>query len=163
MFEKARAYIEGKVKRNLLLQEHKATGKLYNSIKVVTKAELERAFIKGYMEDYSRFVENGRRAGKRPPIFVIEKWIAVKRLNLGGKTIKSVAFAIANSMAQKGIPPQGGYTYWKRGNELKRKGFINDSLSELDTELANLFYNDVYQNLEYELKNIIKRNETKAN
>lgn len=52
---------------------------------------------------HSIFVEAGRRAGARPPpVYAIERWMEVKGISGG----RSRAFAIARSIARRGIRPK---------------------------------------------------------
>jgi hypothetical protein len=52
---------------------------------------------------YAAIIEFGRRWGRRPPIEPLAQW-AMRKLGLTAKEARSAAFAIANSMAKKGIP-----------------------------------------------------------
>lgn len=100
------------------------------------------------MNDYWEYVENGRRAGKKPPIDELIKWIkwkgikptlydrakakAVKGLkgaerktareNAYEKSVKSLAFAIATKIAQKGTIKRFNY---------KGSNFIKDVLKDM--------------------------------
>ena len=62
------------------------------------------------LEHYWKYVENGRKPGKFPPINAIMKWIRVKPIvphpmNNRVPTTKQLAFLIARSIAQNGIKP----------------------------------------------------------
>jgi hypothetical protein len=55
---------------------------------------------------YSPVIEYGRRAGSRmPPTGPIARW-AQRKLGLSAKDAKNAAFAIAKSIAKRGIPAQ---------------------------------------------------------
>lgn len=69
------------------------------------------------LEDYWKYIENGRRPGaKMPPVSAIEKWIEVRRILpkpmtlKSGKqvvpSVKSLAYVIARSIGKKGIKPR---------------------------------------------------------
>lgn len=63
------------------------------------------------LEDYWKWVEYGRRAGKQPPIKPIEEWIKIKPVipkARNGKvpTTKQLAFVISKSIGEKGIEPR---------------------------------------------------------
>ena len=66
------------------------------------------------MEDYWQYVENGRSAGKMPPIKNIYQWIQEKRSmqekikNAKNRisATKSLAYVIARKIAKKGTRPQ---------------------------------------------------------
>jgi len=51
---------------------------------------------------YARYVEMGRRPGKRPPLTPIEQWVRVKRLATDPKKIRSIAFAVQDKIGKKG-------------------------------------------------------------
>lgn len=57
---------------------------------------------------YTKFLVEGRPPGKRPPISPIEKWVEAK-LGLTGRQATSAAFAISNTMAEKGT------TWFRKG------------------------------------------------
>ena len=62
------------------------------------------------LEHYWKYVENGRKPGKFPPINAIMEWIRVKPIvphpmNNRVPTTKQLAFLIARSIAQNGIKP----------------------------------------------------------
>lgn len=96
-----------------------------------------------YGNEYVDFVENGRKAGKMPPIEPIMKWIKSKRIKpfkrtkTGGRVfvkqtpsrIKSMAFGIAQKIAEKGTQPTYFYSNaieeaLKRNPELFEQGLI---------------------------------------
>lgn len=62
------------------------------------------------LQDYWKYVENGRLAGKQPPIDAIAKWITVKPIiprAVRNKvpSVKQLAFLIARSIGEHGIKP----------------------------------------------------------
>lgn len=85
-----------------------ASGKLVNSVRYELKTT-DRTFEIGlWLEDYWYYVENGRKAGKFPPIEKIKDWITVKpiipRPMKNGKlpTEDQLAFLIARKIAREG-------------------------------------------------------------
>lgn len=85
-----------------------ASGKLVNSVRYELKTP-DRTFEIGlWLEDYWYYVENGRKAGKFPPIEKIKDWITVKpiipRPMKNGKlpTEDQLAFLIARKIAREG-------------------------------------------------------------
>lgn len=64
------------------------------------------------LNKYWKYVENGRKAGKWPPISAIEKWIEVKPIiprpmNNGQlPTTKQLAYLIARKIKEEGILPR---------------------------------------------------------
>ena len=55
-----------------------ATGTLANSIKDIVKFDGKYLTVSIQLEDYWKWVENGRKAGKFPPVEKIKEWIKVK-------------------------------------------------------------------------------------
>lgn len=88
-----------------------ASGKLVNSIQVVTKQSKDKTVIQVLAEDYLTFVQSGRLPGKRGvPLDQIEDWIKSRGLqgrDKKGRFIKrrSFAFAIQTNIKKFGIRP----------------------------------------------------------
>ena len=85
------------------------------------------------MSDYWQWVDEGRAAGKRPPIEPIRKWVSEKAafggLDVKKKDVNSVAFLIARKIGKFGIKPSNFF-----------KDVINDGrVGELEDELNNVF------------------------
>ena len=100
--------------RSLLLRDGKnATGELISSIKPMTPELVDGTFECSLsLAPHWKYVENGRRPGKFPPIENILEWVKVKpelvRPNrLGRKELapKQLAFLVARKIATKGIQP----------------------------------------------------------
>jgi hypothetical protein len=54
--------------------------------------------------DYAIFVDQGRKAGDRmPPVQAISAWINTRKISVSGKTTQQLAWAMAKSIAKKGI------------------------------------------------------------
>lgn len=91
------------------------SGKLYNSVRKVSVRNSGGDFsLTLSLEDYWKYIENGRRAGaKMPPITAIKNWIERKNIQpkpmtlKNGKTvvpnINSLSFLIARSIGKNGI------------------------------------------------------------
>ena len=88
-----------------------ASGKLVNSIQVVTKQSKGRTVIQVLAEDYLAYVQSGRLPGKKGvPLDQIEEWIKSRGLqgrDKKGRFIKrrSFAFAIQTNIKKFGIRP----------------------------------------------------------
>ena len=100
--------IRNEYQDNLIRNDRIASGDLLNNIEYeVTRGDFTYTiYVK--MKDYWYFVENGRKAGKMPPIDNILKWITVKpvlpRPNAEGKlpTPQQLAFLIARKIGEEG-------------------------------------------------------------
>lgn len=100
--------IRNEYQDNLIRNDRIASGDLLNNIEYeITRGDFTYTiYVK--MKDYWYFVENGRKAGKMPPIDNILRWIRVKpvlpRPNAEGKlpTPQQLAFLIARKIGEEG-------------------------------------------------------------
>ena len=100
--------IRNEYQDNLIRNDRIASGDLLNNIEYeVTRGDFTYTiYVK--MKDYWYYVENGRKAGKRPPIQNILDWITIKpvlpRPNAEGKlpTPQQLAFLIARKIGEEG-------------------------------------------------------------
>lgn len=100
--------------RGLLLRDGKnATGELISSIKPMTPSLDNGTFQCSLsLAPHWKYVENGRKAGKFPPIDNILEWVKAKpqlarpnRLDRKELAPKQLAFLVARKIATKGIQP----------------------------------------------------------
>lgn len=100
--------------RGLLLRDgKKATGELISSIKPMTPLLVNGTFQCSLsLAPHWKYVENGRRPGKFPPIANILDWVKTKpqlarpnRLDRKELAPKQLAFLVARKIATKGIQP----------------------------------------------------------
>ena len=118
----------------LAAQDHNATGALSDSIEVIAKEEAQKWCIEVWAKNYGRWVNNGRQKGTMPPIDVIREWMDVR--NIGNDLVKEyqrrgLAFVIARSIKEKGIPPEGGYSdHYPKGNTIERTGWVDRVIEE---------------------------------
>lgn len=100
--------IRNEYQDNLIRNDRIASGDLLNNIEYeITRGDFTYTiYVK--MKDYWYYVENGRKAGKMPPIDNILRWITVKpvlpRPNAEGKlpTPQQLAFLIARKIGEEG-------------------------------------------------------------
>lgn len=100
--------IRNEYQDNLIRNDRIASGDLLNNIEYeITRGDFTYTiYVK--MKDYWYYVENGRKAGKMPPIDNILRWIRVKpvlpRPNAEGKlpTPQQLAFLIARKIGEEG-------------------------------------------------------------
>lgn len=103
-------------KDRLLADGKRATGKLIKNVQAFVAYEGTEAVVYLQLEDYWKYVENGRKPGRWPPRQKILDWIRIKpilpRPNENGKlpTQEQLAFLIQRKIGTKGIPA---------GNQLK--------------------------------------------
>ena len=100
--------------RGLLLRDGKnATGELISSIRPMTPELVNGAFECSLsLAPHWKYVENGRRPGKFPPVENILEWVKAKpqlarpnRLDRKELAPKQLAFLVARKIANKGIQP----------------------------------------------------------
>lgn len=94
--------------QNLRRNRTNNTGLLSQSGKVqVTDGgdAVEAGFFSPSQSGYAEYVENGRRAGKMPPVKMLEEW-AYKKLRVAREQARSVGYLIARKIAKKGTRPQ---------------------------------------------------------
>ena len=120
------------LKNKLKANDSNASGTLSNSIRGIVKQNGKYIVISIQLEDYWQFVENGRKAGKYPPLSEIKKWISVKpvlpRPLKNGKlpTANQLAFLIARKISKVGT---------------KANPFLKPTLTSFD--LVGKVYNEV--------------------
>ena len=131
--------------RGLLLRDGKnATGELISSIKPMTPELVNGTFECSLsLAPHWKYVENGRKAGKFPPIDNILDWVKAKPLltrpnRLDGKEItpKPLAFLVARKIATSGIQPGNQleeaidivYARWKDRIDAAITAYIEASL-----------------------------------
>ncbi len=89
-----------------------ASGKLYNSLQQIIQIDGDKYELDLRLEDYWKYVENGRKAGKWPPVDKIKEWIRIKPVlpypdNNGRLPTESqLAFLIGRKIANEGITPR---------------------------------------------------------
>ena len=128
-------------KAELIAEGKRATGNLIKTIeaKVVVEGEAMSAVLS--VEDYYKYVENGRRKGaKQPPIDAILEWIKVKPVvprenSASGRvpTQRQLAYLIARSIKEKGIPPTHAM---RDANEATFNAFETRLRKALEEDLA---------------------------
>lgn len=110
--EYAEAWAEA-YKAELVANDKRATGNLISSVvgSVTIEGDIYSAVLN--VADYYKYVEWGRRAGRKmPPVSAILEWVRVKpviprQTTLSSKvpTQEQLAWAIAKSIQQNGIKP----------------------------------------------------------
>lgn len=85
-----------------------ASGKLRDSVRYIVSSNDTELELNLSLEDYWYYVENGRKAGKFPPIDKILSWIKAKPIIPDDRygrlpTEQQLAFLISRSIAENGI------------------------------------------------------------
>ena len=133
-FKKVGKLIIASLQKELLGQGHKATGNLINSFEQRVIELPNSIVIEILMDEYGIYVNEGRKTGgKKVPISVLVEWIERKAIASGDKDVKSLAFAIQNTIHKEGIPTKGSFKFSNNG---RRKGFID---FVIDNELDGVY------------------------
>ena len=138
----------------LIGQGHKASGELITTMEGRTMELPDSVVIEILMQDYSQYVNDGRKAGgKKVPISVLVDWIERKGIASGDKDVKNLAFAIQMSIFKEGSPTKGSFIFSNNG---RRAGFIDFViLNEIDPILDALG-KEVFDNVDNVVTNIVQ-------
>ena len=124
----------------LSVENKVATGRLINSIDVVTGGKNGKYFIELLMERYGIYVNQGRKpGGKMPPEKAILNWMQVKGIPL------NLLWPIRKSIAINGIP---GVFFIEES--IKR--IENDFQKEISDKWGNEFAEEISNQLQNALK-----------
>lgn len=91
-----------------LSQEFLVENGKIDTTNLLKSGNINRKFLEKqitYSAPYADIVEFGRNPGEMPPPQALEKWVRRKLQIVNPKEIKSVSFAIALSIKQRGITP----------------------------------------------------------
>lgn len=135
--------LKEKIVAKIAEQDHNATGALSDSVEVTAKELPDRWVIEALANTYGVFVNNGRRQGApMPPIDVIYEWMQQRGIANDiqrESQRRGIAFVIAKSIAERGIPPAGGYSrYYSKGNSIKRTGWVDDVVAENEEKIYEM-------------------------
>ena len=137
------------LKKNLEKHDSLATKALWQSVQVPITIFGSTYTLQIIMEDYWRWVDEGRKPGKMPPVDKIAQWIAHKGIPIRAqvkatplkrkskKTLservrsrqRSVAFLIARSIGKKGTRPTHFYS------DVINEKFIADMKADIGKQL----------------------------
>ena len=136
-FNKVGKLIIASLQKELIQQGHQATGNLVNSFEQRVIEVPNSIVIEILMDEYGIYVNEGRKTGgKKVPINVLVDWIERKAIVNGDKEVKSLAFAIQQTIHKEGIPTKGSFKFSNNG---RRKGFIDFVIdNKLDNAISEL-------------------------
>lgn len=126
------------------LKDSIASGQLYNFTHDV-EVNNNTYTIVFNLPEYWKYVEDGRKSGKYPPLEAIKQWINIKpilpRPLANGKlpTTNQLAFLIGRKIATKGIPAKN---YLK--DTLKENNtLIESTLASISANIINQIFKDL--------------------
>lgn len=137
VLEEYRREFEEVYKSNLEQNGHKATGKLISSISTRTEVP-DSGTIEVWLdcEEYYKYIDQGRAAGKWPPRDKILEWIRVKpiipRPDASGKlpTEEQLAFLIARKIGEEGTVGTGDLQSTVEALNAKYLVMLQDALAK---------------------------------
>lgn len=140
---------------NLKNDDRVATGQLINNVKTEVKAGNDTFEVVLQVADYYQWLENGRKAGKFPPVDAILDWIKVKKPDKNGKlpTEKQLAFLIGRAIKENGTIKDKGYDgghYVKKTMEALNTEYINrlhEALQKDFDEYSIKIWNGIDKNM----------------
>lgn len=143
VLERFGQYFVERAKQNLLEDGSNASGTLTNSFTYDVELDNAHFAVTVSLEDYWYYVENGRKAGKMPPIDKIAEWIEVKHIVPqvrngieGGvhkvPTVRQLAYLIARKIGNEGTT---GTHFFSKAKE--------DTLSYFQASIENAIREDM--------------------
>ena len=118
-------YFCNEVQRLMLQNGSNATGNLVNSFSYTYGVDDGRYWVEISMDDYWKYVNDGRNPGRMPPVQKIKDWVLVKRINPRPYTyipsVKSLTFLIQRSIKEKKgyAPPRTILENWIQKKGIK--------------------------------------------
>lgn len=95
----------GYITQILAENDKQVTGNLIKSLDFKVISDINGLFLQIVAAPYFKFVDEGRRPGKMPPIKPIQKWSERRGIKIKNYTSQQTAFVIARSIGKKGIKP----------------------------------------------------------
>lgn len=126
----------------LLLQKHKASGKLINSIDMEVKQTVDRISLTESHLFYGDFVDRGRPAGLGASTrngnfqLALERWVRIKGFATEDKEVRNIAFLIRRKIFREGIPTRRSRSLaprrlnWLTGTVEQNNDLIEQTLEE---------------------------------
>jgi hypothetical protein len=142
-------YLVEEYKDQLILNDVNASDGLYNSVRYIFNKNGGTFEVSLELAHYWKYVENGRKAGKWPPISKIKDWIEIKpvlpRPMANGKlpTTNQLAYLIARKIGLEGIAPRpllqkSVDNVWDVFEEFIAEAFAKDLETEIEIILETL-------------------------
>lgn len=138
--------------KELIKQDHKATGKLISSLDYETIQRPKSATLLVKMLDYGQFVNTGRKKGAaKVPIKALVDWIKQKGIETNNKKVIGIAFAIQKTIEREGSPTRNSRTKGKRVE------FVDDTLERIETKLYQMIDEALFDYVNASIDNLVKR------
>lgn len=95
----------GFITRILVENDKQVTGNLIRSLDFKVIKDIDGLFLQILAAPYFKYVNEGRRPGKMPPVGPIKKWVDMRGIVFKNYSSQQTAFVIARSIGKKGIKP----------------------------------------------------------
>lgn len=95
----------GFITKILAENDKQVTGNLIRSLDFKVIQQVDGLFLQILAAPYFKFVDEGRKPGKMPPVKPIQKWSERKGIKFNKMSSRQTAFVIARSIGKKGIRP----------------------------------------------------------
>ncbi len=106
----------------LLNKDAKASSTLINSLDFELSFAVNQIVLSITAEDYFRYIDEGRKPGKTPPVSKIIEWTKYKNID------SKLAFPIARKIGKFGIQPRNILLEIIKEQELKIEGKLSDDI-----------------------------------
>ena len=106
----------------LLNKDAKASSTLINSLDFELSSAVNQIILSITAEDYFKYIDEGRKPGKTPPISKIVEWTKYKNID------SKLAFPIARKIGKFGIQPRNILLEIIKEQELKIEGKLSDDI-----------------------------------
>lgn len=131
--------------RNKLIDKNiNASNILSDSAEVIVEVNGTTLSVSFNLEEYWKFVEYGRRPGKRPPITAIEEWVTLKPIipdPINGRipSTKQLAFLISRKIGMEGTKAQRPLesAIYSDSMELLINQLKNEIVGQLNEQISN--------------------------
>lgn len=118
------------IKQILLENDKLASGNLISSLNYNVITQIDTVLLDIIALDYFKYVDEGRKPGKMPPIKPILKWVEMKGISIGKYSDRQTAFIIARSIGKKGIKPLNIKNRLVSGVLNKREQILKDAAAQ---------------------------------
>jgi len=149
------AFLVDKLRKELLEQGHRSTGKLMDTMRYEINNKGDTFEILIYAQGYAKAINNGTPPGNWVNLQDLADWVERKGIASGEKDIKRAAFFIRKKIFEKGTPTPNSFNFSSNGRRTDFIGAVMDANQKvIVAELFKVFSKSVI----FTLSNLVKRN-----
>lgn len=138
--------------KELIKQQHKATGELIASLDYKIREEPSIVTLSIEMNEYGTWVNIGRKKGAaKVPIQNLVDWVKQKGIETNNKKAISIAYAIQKTIQREGVPTINSR---RKG---KKVGFVDDVIKRMENEIERQVLEASSRTVEVMIDNFVKR------